>query len=326
MTGDPEFDPDVWWLAERDGTLVGCALHWSSGWLKDLAVRDSERGRGLGAALVTTGLAEFARRGKRRVGLKVDAGNPTGAVAALRAARLRHRAPRGGVGLEPVKAPPASASSAGCAASFASPSRCESGSRRRSRATTPPRRAASSPGSSSPQPSAVTSSACSTSGSGTYELRRTTWRPQARPEAKSSSGSTSSAQPMKCRSRLLLGAPVHRRAALVEPDAAVVAALERRQTLLDGRSFRVPFPHRQQYRGPVAQLVEQGTFNPKVTGSIPVRPMLRLYLQGFSFAGIFGEACASSQTRVRIWVTICFNSPRLQSDCLQLVAAGAMGS
>ena len=26
-------------------------------------------------------------------------------------------------------------------------------------------------------------------------------------------------------------------------------------------------------RGPVAQLVEQGTFNPKVTGSIPVRPI-----------------------------------------------------
>jgi hypothetical protein len=25
-------------------------------------------------------------------------------------------------------------------------------------------------------------------------------------------------------------------------------------------------------RGPLAQLVEQGTFNPKVTGSIPVRP------------------------------------------------------
>ena len=28
------------------------------------------------------------------------------------------------------------------------------------------------------------------------------------------------------------------------------------------------------YFGPVAQLVEQGTFNPKVTGSIPVRPIL----------------------------------------------------
>src|SRR6266545_6243478 len=27
------------------------------------------------------------------------------------------------------------------------------------------------------------------------------------------------------------------------------------------------------HAGPVAQLVEQGTFNPKVTGSIPVRPI-----------------------------------------------------
>src|SRR5262249_14683567 len=29
------------------------------------------------------------------------------------------------------------------------------------------------------------------------------------------------------------------------------------------------------HRGRVAQLVEQGTFNPKVTGSIPVRPIFR---------------------------------------------------
>jgi mycothiol synthase len=81
MTGDPEFDPDVWWLAERDGALVGCALHWTSRWLKDVGVREAQRGRGLGHALVATGLAEFARRGARRVGLKVDADNPTGAVA-----------------------------------------------------------------------------------------------------------------------------------------------------------------------------------------------------------------------------------------------------
>lgn len=79
MTEDAEFDASVWWLAERDAALVGCALHWSSGWLKDLAVRESERGRGLGAALVCTGLAEFRRRGRARVGLKVDAANPTGA-------------------------------------------------------------------------------------------------------------------------------------------------------------------------------------------------------------------------------------------------------
>jgi ribosomal protein S18 acetylase RimI-like enzyme len=43
-------------------------------------VRESERGRGLGAALVRQGLAEFARRGVAGVGLKVDAANPTGAL------------------------------------------------------------------------------------------------------------------------------------------------------------------------------------------------------------------------------------------------------
>jgi ribosomal protein S18 acetylase RimI-like enzyme len=80
MTGDIDFDPTVWWLAERDGELSGCALHWRSGFLKDLVVRESGRGRGLGAALVNHGLAEFARRGIERVGLKVDAKNPTGAV------------------------------------------------------------------------------------------------------------------------------------------------------------------------------------------------------------------------------------------------------
>lgn len=80
MTGDIEFDPTTWWLAERDGVLVGCALWWQSGWLKDVVVRESERGRGLGTALIRQGLAEFARRGVRRAGLKVDAANPTGAA------------------------------------------------------------------------------------------------------------------------------------------------------------------------------------------------------------------------------------------------------
>jgi GNAT superfamily N-acetyltransferase len=81
MTGDSEFDATTWWRAERNGDLAGCAFWWSSGWLKDLAVREGERGRGLGAALVRRGLAGFARRGRRRAGLKVDAANPTGALA-----------------------------------------------------------------------------------------------------------------------------------------------------------------------------------------------------------------------------------------------------
>jgi ribosomal protein S18 acetylase RimI-like enzyme len=80
MTGDIEFDAKVWWIAVRDGVPTGVSLWWTSGWLKDLVVRESERGRGLGAALVQHGFAEFARRGVPRVGLKVDAANPTGAV------------------------------------------------------------------------------------------------------------------------------------------------------------------------------------------------------------------------------------------------------
>ncbi|HWE80734.1 MAG TPA: GNAT family N-acetyltransferase [Gaiellaceae bacterium] len=80
MIGDSEFDPRVWWIAERSGELAGCALHWNSGWLKDIAVSAAERGRGLGAALVGQGLSEFSRRGVATVGLKVDASNPTGAV------------------------------------------------------------------------------------------------------------------------------------------------------------------------------------------------------------------------------------------------------
>jgi mycothiol synthase len=79
MTEDAEFDPTAWFLAVAGDELLGCALHWNTGWLKDIAVRESARGRGLGTALLLHGFAEFARRGIPRIGLKVDAGNPTGA-------------------------------------------------------------------------------------------------------------------------------------------------------------------------------------------------------------------------------------------------------
>ncbi len=84
MTGHDEFDPALWFLLERDGELVGCALHWrehqSSGWVKDIVVAESERGRGLGQALLHHALRAYATRGAVRVGLKVDSGNPTGAL------------------------------------------------------------------------------------------------------------------------------------------------------------------------------------------------------------------------------------------------------
>jgi ribosomal protein S18 acetylase RimI-like enzyme len=83
MTGHDEFDPELWFLAERDGALVACALNWHEhqgrGWLKDLVVDEHDRGRGLGSALVRHGLCAYAARGADRVGLKVDDANPTGA-------------------------------------------------------------------------------------------------------------------------------------------------------------------------------------------------------------------------------------------------------
>ena len=84
MTDHDEYDPSLWFLAERGDELVACALHWKEhnrrGWLKDLAVSESSRGAGLGRALIRHGLHAYASRGVERVGLKVDEANPTGAT------------------------------------------------------------------------------------------------------------------------------------------------------------------------------------------------------------------------------------------------------
>jgi ribosomal protein S18 acetylase RimI-like enzyme len=84
MTEHAEFDPDLWFIAERNGALVATALHWKEwdgrGWVKDLVVRESERGRGLAKALLRHGFQVYKARGADRVGLKVDSTNPTGAV------------------------------------------------------------------------------------------------------------------------------------------------------------------------------------------------------------------------------------------------------
>ena len=84
MTDHAEFDPGLWFLVERRGELVACALHWkeqqSCGWVKDIAVTETERGRGIGKALLHHALHLYAARGAERVGLKVDSSNPTGAL------------------------------------------------------------------------------------------------------------------------------------------------------------------------------------------------------------------------------------------------------
>jgi len=84
MTKDADFDPAMWFLVERDGELVACALHWKErqgrGWVKDIVVRESERGQGLAKALLHHAFRAYAERGADRVGLKVDSTNPTGAL------------------------------------------------------------------------------------------------------------------------------------------------------------------------------------------------------------------------------------------------------
>jgi len=83
MTSHDEFDPELWFLVERDGELVACALHWKEhqrrGWVKDIVVAESERGNGLGTSLLHHAFHAYAARGVEQVGLKVDSTNPTGA-------------------------------------------------------------------------------------------------------------------------------------------------------------------------------------------------------------------------------------------------------
>lgn len=79
MTVGPDYEPECWFLAEADGQLAGVALNWSTGWVKDLAVRPEWRRRGLGEALLRHTFRELFRRGVRRIGLKVDSNNGTGA-------------------------------------------------------------------------------------------------------------------------------------------------------------------------------------------------------------------------------------------------------
>ena len=83
---DSAFDPSLWFLAEAGDELAGVALTRVSenepdlGWVRILGVMPAFRQRGLGQALLRHTFAEHASRGLARVGLGVDAQNPTGAV------------------------------------------------------------------------------------------------------------------------------------------------------------------------------------------------------------------------------------------------------
>jgi len=86
-TEQPRFDASLWQLAEDGHELAGLSLgSWHNsgdptfGWIGPLGVRRPWRRRGLGLALLWQSFADFFTRGAHRVGLGVDAQNPTGAV------------------------------------------------------------------------------------------------------------------------------------------------------------------------------------------------------------------------------------------------------
>lgn len=77
------FDPSLWFLAMDREQIAGgalCKYRQQDGWVNQLAVRRPWRRAGLGRALLLHAFNEFYRRGTRKVGLGVDASNPTGAT------------------------------------------------------------------------------------------------------------------------------------------------------------------------------------------------------------------------------------------------------
>lgn len=79
-----DFDPTLWIVAEDGHDAVGMlnarALS-DRGWVGELGVLRSHRGRGIASAMLRAAFAEFRRRGLPRASLNVDSDNPTGAVS-----------------------------------------------------------------------------------------------------------------------------------------------------------------------------------------------------------------------------------------------------
>lgn len=77
---DSEFNPSVLFVAlDENDRVVGLAQCWTSGFLRDLAVAEVWRRRGIGEALLLHAFAAFQARGMKHFDLKVEVDNPTGA-------------------------------------------------------------------------------------------------------------------------------------------------------------------------------------------------------------------------------------------------------
>jgi ribosomal protein S18 acetylase RimI-like enzyme len=81
------FDPSLWHIAWDGDQIAGYAqtrYRNGIGWVGNLGVRRPWRKRGLGEALLLHSFNEFYKRGMMRIGLGVDASNPTGATRLYR--------------------------------------------------------------------------------------------------------------------------------------------------------------------------------------------------------------------------------------------------
>ncbi len=80
----PDFDPSLWFVAREGCEIAGICRcteqRWSCGWVDALGVRKPWRRRGLGSALLRHAFRMLHERGQKRVGLGVDAENPSGAT------------------------------------------------------------------------------------------------------------------------------------------------------------------------------------------------------------------------------------------------------
>ncbi len=75
-----DFDRSLAFLAVHDGEIAAtamCLMFTGEGWVRQLAVKERYRGLGLGRAMLLHAFGEFHHRGAGKVGLGVDAGNPS---------------------------------------------------------------------------------------------------------------------------------------------------------------------------------------------------------------------------------------------------------
>ncbi len=85
LRDDPEYDSALVFLALDDaGRMIGGAQCWTSAFVKDLAVAEVWRCKGVGKALLMNAFACFRLRRAAFVDLKAEADHPSGAAGFYR--------------------------------------------------------------------------------------------------------------------------------------------------------------------------------------------------------------------------------------------------